>query len=531
MNKGAKQLSNSFSTGGGGPRFEAHVQASFVTLMLTGGYAPCLPCWPITEIKLQGKNDGYDTDDLIVSVEKSDTKERKKLICQIKRSIRITQSNHVFSEVIQAAWNDFNNPHVFTKNKDIIALITGSLSGIDARNISWLLDQAKYTSDADEFYRNVKLANFGPTERNKKLDIIRYHLKLANNNSDVSEDELYSFLNHFCLLQYDIDKEAGVVLSLLHSHISQFNQQNPQWIWSRIVDIVKTRNQNAGTITKERIPEDLKEVFKQPVSVHVPEELARPQPEAVETDWNQHQYATDLALANLIGSWNEKNEEDICVLSELTDQSYTDWISKAREILQLPHSPIALRESLWKITERASLWDILGPRIFDDHLDTFRKSAVKVLSERDLSFELSMEERYAASIHEKVPTISPALRDGLAEGLAILGSRHNALTNCSRSKATAADWAINEIFKGADGVLWGSLNRSLPALAEAAPDKFLKAVENALRSSPCPFDELFSQKGMGGGNYLTGLLWALERLAWDSIYSHPKSFKSQSILA
>ncbi|EJL6401067.1 hypothetical protein ATY35_19090 [Vibrio cidicii] len=50
-----KKLSNPFSTGGGGVYFEAHVQASFVTIMLTGGHAPCLPCWPIAEIKLQGK--------------------------------------------------------------------------------------------------------------------------------------------------------------------------------------------------------------------------------------------------------------------------------------------------------------------------------------------------------------------------------------------------------------------------------------------------------------------------------------------
>ena len=77
MSKRVKQLSNSFSTGSGGPHFEAHVQASFVTLMLTGGFAPCLPCWPITEIKLQGKNDGYDTDDLIVFVKKNDTKKER----------------------------------------------------------------------------------------------------------------------------------------------------------------------------------------------------------------------------------------------------------------------------------------------------------------------------------------------------------------------------------------------------------------------------------------------------------------------
>ena len=70
-----KILSNPFSTGGGGIHFEAHVQASYVALMLTGGHAPCLPCWPITEIKLQGKIDGFDTDDLVVIVENSSSKE------------------------------------------------------------------------------------------------------------------------------------------------------------------------------------------------------------------------------------------------------------------------------------------------------------------------------------------------------------------------------------------------------------------------------------------------------------------------
>jgi hypothetical protein len=64
-----KQLSNSFSTGGGGTRFEANIQAAFVTLMLSGGYAPCLPTWPIVKLKLQGAVDGYATDDLIVFIE------------------------------------------------------------------------------------------------------------------------------------------------------------------------------------------------------------------------------------------------------------------------------------------------------------------------------------------------------------------------------------------------------------------------------------------------------------------------------
>ena len=130
MSRKNKNLSNPFSTGGGGVHFEAHVQASFVTLMLTGGYAPGLPCWPITKIKLQGKIDGFDTDDLIVFVENGINGKKSKLLGQVKHTVAITKGNSIFGEVIRAAWNDFNNPSVFIKDSDIISLITGPLSAI-----------------------------------------------------------------------------------------------------------------------------------------------------------------------------------------------------------------------------------------------------------------------------------------------------------------------------------------------------------------------------------------------------------------
>ncbi len=523
MSKNSKRLSNPFSTGEGGGHFEAHIQASFVTLMLTGGYAPCLPCWPITEIKLQGKIDGFDTDDLIVFVERYDTKERRKLLGQVKRSINVTQGNAKFSDFIQGAWSDFNNPHIFTKGKDIIALITGPLSATDSHNVQWLLNQARHTKNVDEFFRNVEQANFSPPKSGEKLAVIQYHLRAANNNVNVSRDDLYSFLNHFHLLGYDLGNEVGVILSLVHSHISQFNQQDAQWIWSRVVDIVQTWNQDAGTITLERLPEDLLETFRRPTIAQIPEELTTTKPETAETeaDWNQHRYATDLALANLIGAWNEKNDADIAVLQELIGEEYFSWVPKAREILHLPDSPLSLKNGLWGVTERADLWDSLGSRIFDQNLDTFKDVVVAVLTERDPSFELPSKERFAASIHGKVLTHSQAFRRGLAETLAILGNRPEALINCSQGKPQAtAVLTIREIFADADWVSWGSLNDLLPILAEAAPDEFLNSVENALRLSPCPFDELFSQEGDGifGGNYLTGLLWALEGLAWDEKY-------------
>ena len=517
MSNISKQLSNSFSTGGGGGHFEAHVQTSFVTLMLTGGFAPCLPCWPIREIKLQGKIDGFDTDDLIVFVEDPGNKQKRKLLGQIKHTIRITQGDPTFGEVMQAAWNDFNNPAIFSKNKDVIALITGPLSATDTNDVRWLLDQARHTKNEDEFFRNVKQANFSSKPKRTKLAAFRAQLKKANDNNEVSKGDVYLFLNHFHLLGYDLGKEVGVVLSLLHSHISQFNIDSPSWAWGRIVDVVQTWNQDAGTITPEKIPEDLREAFKQRVYEVIPNEFSAAQLPSDKPDWNQHGYASDLVIANLLGAWNEKNAADLEVVRQLASEEFGSWISKVRE-LQQPASPVALKNGRWRVTERKSLWQALGTRLFDNNLDNLKQCVVTVLSERDPQFDLPPEERYAASIHEKVLNHSPELRKGLAESLALLGSQPDDLTNCSPHKPeTVAIIAVREIFTNADWVLWGSLNDLLPTLAEAAPDEFLNAVENALQQTPCPFDELFSQEsnGITGRNYLAGLLWALETLAWD----------------
>ena len=244
------------------------------------------------------------------------------------------------------------------------------------------------------------------------------------------------------------------------------------------------------------------------------------------SDWNHHEYASDLAIANLLGAWNELNEADLQIVRQLAnDEDYEKWIPKLREMLQQAISPVTFINGRWQVMDRKGIWQALGGRVFDDTLDALKQCAVTVLSERDPQFDLPSDERYAANIYGKILKYSTGLRKGLAETLALLGTDPDALTNFSpqhqgwKSKDTAG-LAVREIFENADWVLWGSLNDLLPVLAEAAPNDFLNAVENALDQSPCPFDELFSQEcgGVGGRNYLVGLLWALETLAWDAEY-------------
>ena len=203
------------------------------------------------------------------------------------------------------------------------------------------------------------------------------------------------------------------------------------------------------------------------------------------------------------------------------------WTNDLREVLQDPASPLSLKNGLWEVKDRKGLWQTLGSRLYDEDLDRLKDCAVEVLTERDPKFDLPPQERYAAAIYEKQLQYSYELRKGLAECLALMSTRPQVLTHCSLHKAVhTAAAAVRDILHDDDWVLWGSLDDVLPILAEASPREFIDAVNRALQHCPGPLDDLFAQEesGFTGGTYLSGLLRALETIAWEETLLVPVCF-------
>lgn len=238
-------------------------------------------------------------------------------------------------------------------------------------------------------------------------------------------------------------------------------------------------------------------------------------------EWARGVNAADLGVAQLLGGWNESLEADKTLAGKLAGKEYDEWIARIREIALRPNTPLVQRGPVWKVSSRYEGWYCLGPTITDDRLDVLRQVANDVLCEPDPQFELPTEQRFAAAVHGKILRHSEQLRKGLVETLALVGSCSEALVSCSKGKAEfVATLTVRDSLLGADWIRWASLNDLLPLLAEAAPHEFLDVMEKTLLTTPCPFDTIFAQEssGFGGSNYMTGVLWALETLAWDPDY-------------
>ena len=230
--------------------------------------------------------------------------------------------------------------------------------------------------------------------------------------------------------------------------------------------------------------------------------------------------ARELAQAGLLGKWDGNNEADRTAIGDLLGKDYGEWIEILRADLLRSGTPLIQQDEKWQLVARGEAWNALSNRITDEDLDRLEEMAVTVLGERDPKFDLPKERRFAASISGKQLKYSARLREGLAETLALVGSKPKALAFCSHGKAEAtAILVVRRLLKDAHWDRWASLGSNLPLLAEAAPDEFLDAVESALVNlDNTPFHEIFSQEsnaGTGGWNYMSGLLWALETLAWN----------------
>lgn len=239
-------------------------------------------------------------------------------------------------------------------------------------------------------------------------------------------------------------------------------------------------------------------------------------------DWLNQGVNRDLLIpALLAGGWDSSAAADRAALEKLARVDYLTFESRLRPLLRVADPPIQQIGSVWSVLAPVDLFEGLAPVIGEQQLQLLKSVCADVLGEIDPAVDLPVDERQYAGLHGKVLNHSSWLRNGLTQTLLLVAVRGDeAGVSCAGGGQRFVDGVIGELPALAqDHRLIASLHGQLPYLMEAAPHPLLSALERLLKGDGERIVSIFTESGLlGPDSYHTGLLWALELLAWDPAY-------------
>jgi addiction module HigA family antidote len=234
-------------------------------------------------------------------------------------------------------------------------------------------------------------------------------------------------------------------------------------------------------------------------------------------------HVANLVPFLLAGAWKTTNEADQTILTLLAHETpYRVLEDHFATLLQLEDAPVWSVGSYHGLASKMDTLFAISQSIQRADFDTFFSVAELVLSEDDPASELPEDKRFMAAIYGKVRDISAALRDGICETLVLLSVYGRGLfrERLGIDTAEEARKLVRNLLTPLTVNLLESQSRDLPMYAEASPEEFLDTLETDLASSDPESLKLMRpvSPGMFGRCYRSGLLWALENMAWAPEY-------------
>lgn len=497
-NNKISELSNPFSTGGGGVTFECETQALFLLLLALG--SPCLIMKePITKICFQARRLGFHTDDLVVFTSKKEYE--NKLLCQVKRSITATKENKVFKKVVTDAWLDFNSD--FDRENDKIALITANISAPQLSSLKHLNEYAKAANNERDFFDRIARKNYSNSNDREMLEILKSAILSVDNN--MNDVDFWLFCKVFVVLQLDLDSDVSANKDLAIALINNNSSISPDFVWPKLFELATEYNKAAATIDKGMLDKRTDGLLF--ANINKTEFASEPKKDLF------------TSTITLIGSWRGENEYDRQLISKLSNMDYLEFEAKAKNMLNKHGDYIEYKKGVWKIKQKRHLLKRCGALMFDENIERLFMVAKEVLSQKEKSI-IEKNNNYIYSC--KKYNNSCELRKNIVQSLCLLTEMSKEFPHCDGRKIeNNAYCLVKDLLKDADWSTWLSLNDCLLELAELSPDAYLDNIEdNAINNKeellklfPRESDNVFSSS-----NYSTQLLLSLEKLAWSPKY-------------
>ena len=238
-------------------------------------------------------------------------------------------------------------------------------------------------------------------------------------------------------------------------------------------------------------------------------------------EWAKAENVREIVPALLVGRWNEESENDRSILTKISGESYEEYSKKLVRWLHSSDSPLVKIGSQWRLAAPLDSWINISKYLTRNDFELLHLSVIEILNEIDPAFELVPGNRHLSMVFGKNMQYSGWIREGIIQSLILISIFDSQLHfNLSISGELWVDSIIRELLSSNNPLLWKSIEARLPLIAEASPNEFLNAVETNLSKEKSPVVALFDEDPgfLTSQSYHTGLLWALENLAWVPEY-------------
>ena len=229
--------------------------------------------------------------------------------------------------------------------------------------------------------------------------------------------------------------------------------------------------------------------------------------------------ARRLVPLMLVGAWDSASGADQGVVEAMAAQPYDGIEATVAEWVGEADSPLWSVGRMRGVVSKTDAFYAVQRHITPVHLRRFFDMARVVLAEADPALDLPEDQKWAAAMYGKTRRHSPAVRRSLCETLVLLSVHGD---NLFRSRLGVdvvgqVNALIRELLTPLDGATWQSQQHDLPRYAEAAPEVFLTLLDDDLRRSAPKIHAILKPTAAGPFSWpgRTGLLWALEALAWN----------------
>lgn len=233
-----------------------------------------------------------------------------------------------------------------------------------------------------------------------------------------------------------------------------------------------------------------------------------------------YQVAHSLVPFLLIGAWNATNPADQTALTLLAGaKSYEDLEKEFQRLARLNDAPVWSVSTYRGVISKIDLLFAIAGSVTEQDIRNYLDVAGIVLGEDDPKLDLPDDKRWTASIYGKSREFSSALRQGISETMVLLAVHGNFLfqARLGFDCSAAVNRLVEQLLTPLNTRILEANDRDLTAYAEASPEAFLSILEDDLQKNDPACYGLMRPAGTGvfGGCPRTGLLWALEGLAWD----------------